>query len=281
MRIKHEKSIFKVAVLDLYNGFPNQGMRCINQILNEFAIIHGVELESCIFDVRQKSEVPDLSFDAYISTGGPGSPVDSVDEPWEKELFQLFDSIRSYNSANEDSKKHLFLICHSFQLYCRYYNLGKVTKRLSTSFGVMPVHMTFSGAYEPFFEGLEDPFWAVDSRDWQVVQPDMKQIRSHGGDVLCIEKYRPHVKLERCVMAMRFDETVFGTQFHPEADAEGMLVHLMEEERKQDVIRQHGEEKYHSMIEHLNDPDKIVLTQSTVIPNFLLTALRNKVQIHS
>jgi GMP synthase-like glutamine amidotransferase len=82
-------------------------------------------------------------------------------------------------------------------------------------------------------------------------------------------------------MAMRFDETTFGTQFHPEADAEGMLVHLLEEERKQIVIGQHGEEKYHSMIEHLNDPDKIVLTQSVIIPNFLSIALKEKIKIHS
>jgi GMP synthase-like glutamine amidotransferase len=281
MRIKENKIPFKVAVLDLYDGYTNQGMRCISQILNEFAIIHDLDLHVVTYDVRGKSEVPGLDYDAYISTGGPGSPVDSEGEHWETELFKLFDALRAHNASGKEGKKYLFLICHSFQLYCRYYRFGSVTKRLSTSFGVMPIHKTFSGEYEPFFEGLEDPFWAVDSRDWQVIQPDMKQIRSHGGDVLCIEKYRPHVKLERCIMAMRFDETTFGTQFHPEADAEGMLVYLLEEERKQIVIDQHGEEKYHSMIDHLNDPDKIVLTQSVLIPNFLSTALKEKIKIHS
>jgi GMP synthase-like glutamine amidotransferase len=281
MRIKDYKIPFKIAILDLYMGHANQGMRCICQILNEFAIVHDVALEYHIYDVRSKAEVPDLEYDAYISTGGPGSPVDSEGELWEERLFNLYDRIRDFNQDRIGGKKYLFLICHSFQLYCRYYNLGKVIPRLSTSFGVMPVHKTFSGEYEPFFEGLNDPFWAVDSRDWQVVQPDMKQIRSHGGDVLCIEKYRPHVKLERCIMAMRFDETTFGTQFHPEADAEGMLVYLLEEEKKKVVIDQHGEEKYISMIEHLSEPDKIVLTQSTIIPNFLQAALQEKIHVIS
>jgi hypothetical protein len=100
-----------------------------------------------------------------------------------------------------------------------------------------------------------------------------------GGDVLCIEKYRPHVKLERCVMAMRFDDAIVGTQFHPEADSSGMLVHLMTEEKKQGVIQHHGEAKYHSMIEHLNDPDKIVFTHNTILPNFLLQALHAKQEL--
>jgi GMP synthase-like glutamine amidotransferase len=133
--------------------------------------------------------------------------------------------------------------------------------------------MTSGGTREPYYKGLMDPFWAVDSRDWQVTEPDMKKIHADGGDVLSIEKYRPHVKLERCVMAMRFDDAIFGTQFHPEADSSGMLVHLLTDDKKQNVIHHHGEAKYHSMIEHLNDPDKIVFTHDTILPNFLKRAV--------
>jgi homoserine O-succinyltransferase/O-acetyltransferase len=283
MRVKEEHLpiLFKVAVLDLYDGAANQGMRCICEILDEFGRAAGIELSYQIFDVRGKAQVPDLSFDAYISTGGPGSPIDSVGSEWEERFFKFTDDLREYNKDNQHALKYLFLICHSFQLYNRYYGFGTVTQRLSTSFGVMPVHMNFSAAYEPFFEGLEDPFYVVDSRDWQVVQPDMKKLRSQGGEVLCIEKYRPHVKLERCIMAMRFDRATFGTQFHPEADAVGMLVHLSEAEKRQQVIDNHGEEKYNSMIEHLNDEDKIVLTHDTILPKFLETALREKLLIHT
>lgn len=39
------------------------------------------------------------------------------------------------------------------------------------------------------------------------------------------------------------------------------------------VIENYGIDKWHSMIEHLNDPDKILCTYSSVIPNFLKKAI--------
>jgi hypothetical protein len=70
-------------------------------------------------------------------------------------------------------------------------------------------------------------------------------------------------------MAIRFNEYMIGTQFHPEADAIGMSMYLQREDRKNTVIAEHGEEKWQSMITQLNDPDKIRWTYSHVIPNFL------------
>jgi hypothetical protein len=48
---------------------------------------------------------------------------------------------------------------------------------------------------------------------------------------------------------------------------------LKTDEKKDQVIEQHGEEKYNIMIDHLDDPDKIVLTYNTIIPHFLEHAL--------
>ena len=120
--------------------------------------------------------------------------------------------------------------------------------------------MLMEGQDEMIFEGLNDPFYAVDSRDYQVIQPYHNQLRDLGGKVLCIEKDRPHVPFERAIMAIRFTDYMIGTQFHPEADAIGMSLHLQTEERKKVVIESHGYEKWESMIEHLNDPDKILWT---------------------
>ena len=53
-----------------------------------------------------------------------------------------------------------------------------------------------------------------------------------GASILCIEKSRPHVPYERAIMAMRFNEYMIGTQFHPEADAAGMSIHLQTEEKR-------------------------------------------------
>jgi len=120
---------------------------------------------------------------------------------------------------------------------------------------------------------LEDPFYAVDSRDYQVTQPNHNLLRKMGATILCIEKDRPHVPLERAIMAIRFNEFMIGTQFHPEADAVGMSMYLQREDKKKNVIENHGYEKWESMIAHLNDPDKILWTYSHVLPNFLHVAI--------
>jgi hypothetical protein len=109
----------------------------------------------------------------------------------------------------------------------------------------------------------------VDSRNFQVIEPDYAAIRQLGANVLAIEKDRPHVPFQRAVMAVRFNDYMIGTQFHPEADAVGMSMYLQREDKKEMVIAEHGEEKWANMIDNLNDPDKILWTYAHVIPNFL------------
>ena len=64
----------RIAILDLYEGQANQGMRCIRQIIQEWGEFHGREVSWDEFEVRLENKVPDLSYDIYISSGGPGSP---------------------------------------------------------------------------------------------------------------------------------------------------------------------------------------------------------------
>lgn len=271
-----EENQINIAVLDLYEGAANEGMRCIRQLIEEFEADCHLMVNYKVFDVRLKNEIPDLTYDIFISTGGPGNPVESVGTEWEKNFFNLMEAIRSHNKSNPENKKHALLICHSFQLFCRQYGYGEVSKRKSTSFGVMSVHKTFEGHHDPLFRSLDDPMWAVDSRDFQIIQPNEKKLSDDGAAILCIEKYRPHVDLERAVMAIRFDEAIVGTQFHPEADAVGMRMYLLREDKKNFVIGRYGEKKYWNMLDHLNDPDKIMLTYSTVIPRFLMMGLQHR-----
>ncbi len=260
----------RIAILDLNAGHPNQGMRCIQQILSEWTAANDIDTEVAIYDVRVKNEVPDESYDIYISSGGPGDPLSSRYDDWDIEWNKWLSSIVRYNeNPSNYNKKHVFLICHSFQLACRHFNTGLVCKRRSTSFGVFPVHMMQGGREEPVFKNLKDPFYAVDSRDYQVIQPNHKKIKEMGGRILCIEKARPHIPLERALMGIRFNKYIIGTQFHPEADAAGMTIHFSNEEKRQSVIDNHGEEKLRSMLEHLEDPDKILFTYATLLPNFL------------
>jgi homoserine O-succinyltransferase len=274
--LTHHPSFLRIAILDLYEGTANEGMRSIRQLIEEMSADFHVPLTYDVFETRLKGDVPDISYDAYISSGGPGSPLDSEGLYWESQYFGLMDEIQSYNLHHPQAKKHVFLICHSFQVYCRYYGYGFVSKRKSTSFGVMPIHKTFEGHHDPLLRSLGDPFWAVDSRDYQITRANELKIKERGGSILSIEKYRPNVDLERAVMAIRFDDAFFGTQFHPEADAVGMRMYLLREDKKHLVIEKHGEKKYWEMLDHLNDPDKIMQTNHMVIPRFIMMAMQHR-----
>lgn len=263
----------RVAILDLYEGRPNEGMRCIQQILQEYSQLNGIPVVSKIYDVRLKEEIPDLSYDVYLSSGGPGSPLETEGVSWDSKYMDWLHGLVKHNKvASEADKKYALLICHSFQLACRFFKTGTVTKRKSTAFGVFPIHMKSEGKKDPVFHGLKDPFYAVDSRDYQVIEEEKSDIRKRGALVLAIEKERPHVPLQRAIMAIRFNEFILGTQFHPEADALGMSMYLQRADKKKTVIEGYGEEKWKSMIQQLNDPGKIRKTYAQVIPNFLQIA---------
>ena len=271
----HLKSdpILRIAILDLYEGFENQGMRCINDIILHWGKNNGYTIEYKIFEVRQQLQYPEINdYDVFISSGGPGSPLDSEGTEWDNKYMNWLAAINDWNS-NSTSKKYVFFICHSFQLACRYFKVATVCKRKSTSFGVFPIHRIDNGNGEVVFDELKDPFYAVDSRDYQVIEPNHTRLRALGASILAIEKERSHVPYERAVMAIRFNEFMIGTQFHPEADAIGMSMYLQREDKKKNVIDNHGEAKWKSMIEQLQDPDKIRFTYSKVLPNFLSEAV--------
>lgn len=271
-----ESQTIRIAILDLYDGVVNQGMRCIREILNQFSEQSPFDITWDEFEVRHKLEVPDLSYDIFISSGGPGSPLTSEGSEWENGYFGWLDKVEQWNNIYENvQKKHVFFICHSFQLACRHYKVGNVCKRKSTAFGVFPVHLLKDGQHEIVFEGMKDPFYAVDSRDYQVIQPALEMLNDTGATILAIEKERPHVLLDRAIMAVRFNNYMIGTQFHPEADAVGMSLQLQTEEKKKTVIENYGENKWISMIDHLNDPEKIMFTYAHILPNFLNTAVNS------
>ena len=263
----HSGNKIRIAILDLYDGYPNQGMRCIRDIIRNFAVANHLNIVVDEFDVRQYLQLPDTSYDGYISSGGPGSPLDSVETEWEHQYFLWLKSIEDWNDNPSNlQKKEVLFICHSFQLACRYFKIANV----------FPVHMLDDGFGEVVFEGLKDPFYAVDSRDYQVIKPNYAELEKMGGKVLSIEKERPHVPFERAVMAIRFNKYFVGTQFHPEADPIGMRMYLQTEDKKKAVIDEHGEAKWTSMVKHLQDPDKIVWTYNHIIPNFLSRVIRQE-----
>jgi len=254
------------------NGVTNQGMRGIQEILLRYRRENDIDLGYDIFDLRQRGEIPDEHYDIYISSGGPGSPFDGVGEKWESDFFNLLNKIENHNQISQQ-KKHVFLICHSFQMACRKYHVGEVIRRKSTAFGIFPVFLTEEGENDLIFSGLPNPLYAVDSRDWQVINPDDVLFSNSQAKVLALEKERPHVDLERCVMSVRFTNEIIGTQFHPEADPVGMKMYLLQDDKKKAITGSYGQEKYEDMLSSLDNPDRIKLTQSVILPNFLTEAL--------
>jgi len=257
----------KLAILDLYDSTENQGMRCIKEIIDRYKHI----LDWKVFDVRAKNEIPDTSFDIYISSGGPGSPLNS-NSVWDNKYYQFLDQIWVWNQK-EKRKKYLFLICHSFQMACDHFKLGSIVPRKSMSFGTFPIHKTHSSLNEPIFKGLNDPFYVADFRRWQFIEPNLERFEELGVSILGLEKIRPHVPLERAIMAVRFSKEIVGVQFHPEADADGMIEHFRKPELKKEIITKYGKEKYSSMMRDLHLPERIAYTNETVIPNFLNNAI--------
>lgn len=267
--------ILKVAVLDLYNGVANQGMRCIREILEKKDPRYAqMDIQYDVFDVRGKSEIPGLDYDLYISSGGPGSPFDGIDQDWEPKYFTWMDDVWNHNLTHQ-RKKYVLMICHSFQLMARHFDLAEVVKRKSDSFGIMPVHLTKEGIADPLFSQFPETFYGADFREWQVLQPKTTNLRSLGASILAIEKERPHVPLERAVMAVRVSPEIVGTQFHPEADPEGMFHHFSNDVQKEKIMSKHGLKKFDQTVTRLKDPNYLLPTYNNFIPNFIRLAIES------
>src|SRR5690348_2850492 len=119
----------RIAILDLYEGQPNQGMRCLREIIQQWSEFNDIDVSYDEFEVRILKQIPDLSYDIYISSGGPGSPLESEGSDWEAVYFDWLNKVNNWNlKANNTSKKYVFFICHSFQLTCRYFKIGHLSK---------------------------------------------------------------------------------------------------------------------------------------------------------
>ncbi|WP_404985697.1 type 1 glutamine amidotransferase [Chryseobacterium sp. M5] len=264
----------RIALLDMNNNQANQGFKNIKEISENFQKQSEENISITGFDVRHKNEIPNIEdFDIFISSGGPGNPHREGFE-WEQKFADFLDSVYEYNKHN-DAKKYLFLICHSFQLASIHWDLGNICKRKSYSFGVQPIHKTEEGEDEFLFKNLPDPFYAVDSRAYQFIEPNVERFEELDMKMVAIEKSRPHIDLERAIMAVRFSDEIFGTQFHPEANPDGMIENLKDEKNKEAMIENYGMEKYLETVDRINDEDKIVLTQSQILPRFLSDAKKN------
>ncbi|MFM1930182.1 MAG: hypothetical protein RL387_1510 [Bacteroidota bacterium] len=256
----------KIAIIDMYDGSPNVGMQCIDNILETWGNSIERPLEKTVFHLRDHCEVPDLSYDIYISTGGPGSPIDSINEAWDQQYVAWLDQAFLH-------KKWVFLICHSFQIACRHFNIGKISLRKSRQIGILPVHPLVN---DIIFEGLKDPFYTLESRYYQITAPNDAVIETMGASIIILEKERPSVPLERAIMGVKFNSNMYGVQFHPEADPSLLDTYFTQPEVKNSMIESFGELKWKKTHHSIKDPQKVEATFNIMIPNFLNLAIGMK-----
>ncbi|MFZ9221521.1 MAG: glutamine amidotransferase-related protein, partial [Sediminibacterium sp.] len=169
--------------------------------------------------------------------------------------------------------KWVFLICHSFQIACRHFNIGKISLRRSRQIGILPVHPLVN---DDLFEGLKDPFYTLESRYYQITEPNDAAIAAMGASIIILEKERPSVPLERAIMGVKFNSHMYGVQFHPEADPSLLEAYFTQPEVKDSMIESFGELKWKKTHHSIKDPSKVEATFSIMIPNFLNKAIKDE-----
>ncbi|MCS6884575.1 MAG: hypothetical protein RMM17_08250 [Acidobacteriota bacterium] len=270
-----KKYFISVAVLDMNAGYKNQGIRCINEILKEAVInwnsdsASQVEIKVEHFAVRDKDEVPNHTFDIYISSGGPGSPFDGAGRAWEPKYYRLLDDVLEHNLTKK-KKTYFFAICHSLQVMTNKFGFAEVTPAPRPIYGIMPVYPTQEGTQSYLLKDLADRFFAFERRNYQVVNPDYSVLEKLGAKVLAIES-RNGLK-GKAVMALSIGQEFKATQFHPEADSESVLRNFLDPEKQPEILAMNGEELFNKMLASLRSEDRVQKTRKTILPKFLARA---------
>lgn len=278
-----KKCAVSIAVLDMNDGYKNQGIRCINEIIQEtvanWNLDPDCQLEVRVeqFSVRDKDEVPDHSFDIYISSGGPGSPFDGEGRVWERKYYRLLDDVLEHN-LSKSRKTYFFAICHSLQVLTNKFRFAEVTPAPRPVYGIMPVYPTEHGMQSHILSDLADRFFAFERRNYQVVNPDYSVLEKMGAKVLAIESR--HGLKGKAVMALSIGEEFKATQFHPEADSESVLRNFLDPEKQSEILAMNGEELFNKMLASLRSEDRVKKTRKTVIPRFLTRAFNHLTDAH-
>jgi homoserine O-succinyltransferase/O-acetyltransferase len=270
-----KKQPLRIAVLDMNNGYKNQGIGCINAILAEtretWSKRREQPLETVVehFRVRDFEEVPKHTFDIYISSGGPGSPHDGEGRQWEADYFSLVDDVLDHN-LHRERKTFFFAICHSLQVLSRHFRFAHVNDAPRPVYGIMPAYPTPNGTDNYLLEDLGERFFAFERRNYQVVEPDESQLAKIGAKITAIES-RNGLR-GKAIMMLSIGDEFQATQFHPEADRDAILRNFLDPEKCEDILKLNGEELYNKMLNSLRSEDRVKRTRDVMMPKFLYRA---------
>ncbi len=268
------RSRLRVCLVDMNNGFANQATRCFRRLVDSFTA--QVREKNPTLDVafkhvqpRNLNELPDHDTDLVLASGGPGAPTDGYDDPWCTGYRKFLDHIVDRNLATPATAPQMFVVCHSFELATLHFAVAKMEKRASCKFGLMPAYMTPEGAQTEWLSPFGYRIFAFEHRNWEAIDVDTTRLASLGGAVLANETHTGGVDKGKAILAMRFAPGIGGTQFHPEADAPGVLDWVERPESKAALAEAYGVFLLERMQKSLKDPERLAKTYALCIPRWL------------
>lgn len=266
----------RICLVDMNNGVANQAMRCFRSILERFERrVHranpDLELHRHEVQPRNLGELPAQhhSYDLVLSTGGPGSPFDGLEDPWGVGYRKFLDAVHAENQTDPERATKLLLICHSFEIAVIHFGLSAMSKRDTLKFGLMPAYTTTDGRAVTCFRPFDDRLFTWEHRWWEAVEPNAARMRELGASVLAQESRPEGPNKGDALLALDFTPGIQGTQFHPEADLPGIMAWVQIEEHAAKFRAQYGEELYGRMLKSLSDPTRLARTFALFIPGWL------------
>lgn len=265
----------RLCLVDMNNGVANQATRCFRRLFDQFAqrvrvANPNLEINFKHVQPRNLGELPDLSHDLVLSSGGPGSPFDGYEDPWCVGYRKYIDSVVEANLTGRADAPGLFTVCHSFEIAVTHFKVAEMTKREKLKFAIFPTYVTPAGMRSYVFDRFGDRLFVWEHRSWQAVNLDEKRLRELGGELLATES-RPGRNNNKGpgLLGFHFAPGVDGTQFHPEADRPGVMAWINRPEHAADVRDAYGNSLYERMIKTLSDPTRLARTYALLIPGWL------------
>ena len=265
----------KICYIDMNNGVANQAVRCFRRLVDSMmakaeAKNPGLTLDYIQVQPRNLNETPDRTADLFISSGGPGSPHDGYEDPWCTRYRSFLDWIVERNRADGPKAPQVLAICHSFELATLHFQLAEVAKRpTGNKFGVMPSYTTEDGARSELFAPFGERMFVWENRSWEAIRPNERRLAELGSRILARESRIGRIDKGEAILAFDFAPGIVGTQFHPEADRQGLLAWVYSAEHAAEFKQVYGEALYHRMIKTLDDPSRVARTYALFVPTWL------------
>ncbi|MBI5548702.1 MAG: hypothetical protein HY901_32880 [Deltaproteobacteria bacterium] len=265
----------KICYVDMCNGLTNQAGRCFRRLIDGLkakavAKNPGLEFDFVHVQPRNLGELPDRTADLFLSSGGPGSPYDGYEDPWCTGYRSFLDWAVERNQKDPQRAPQILAVCHSFELATIHFEVAQVAMRPSgRKFGVMPAYVTPEAIDHVLFKPFGERLFVWEHRFWEAVHLDEKRLKELNGKVLARESRPGRIDKGQSLLAFDFAPGIMGTQFHPEADRQGLMAWVYSPEHAGEFKKAYGEPLYQRMLKTLEDPSRVARTFAIFVPSWL------------